>query len=99
MTGRRVPPTMAERIAELRNRQSEAHAMGGEEALARHRASGRLPVRERVALLVDEGPWFEIGALALPELRTRQVPGDAVVTGFATLDGRHIGVIGIDSSI
>jgi acetyl-CoA carboxylase carboxyltransferase component len=99
MTGRRVPPTMAERIAELRNRQTEAHAMGGEEALARHRASGRLPVRERVALLVDEGSWFEIGALALPELRTRQVPGDAVVTGFATLDGRHIGVIGIDSSI
>lgn len=93
-------PTMASRVAELRKRQSEALAMGGEENLAKHRASGRLSVRERVALLIDDGSWFEIGALALPELRTaRHVPGDAVVTGFATLDGRHVGVVGIDSSI
>ncbi len=74
--------------------------MGGEEGLRRHRASGRLPVRERVAMLVDEGSWFEIGALGLPERRTeRHVPGDAVVTGFARLDGRRVGVVGIDSSV
>ena len=92
--------TMAARIAELRARQSRALEMGGEEGIKKHRASGRLPVRERVALLIDEGSWFEIGSLALPQLRTaRHVPGDAVVTGFATLDGRQVGVIGIDSSV
>lgn len=92
--------TMAALIADLRARQARAREMGGADALARHRASGRLPVRERVDLLIDEGSWFEIGALALPELRTaKHVPGDAVVTGFARLDGRHVGVIGIDSSI
>jgi acetyl-CoA carboxylase carboxyltransferase component len=96
----RDAPTMADRIAELRERQSRALEMGGEEGIKKHRASGRLPVRERVALLIDEGSWFEIGALALPQLRTaRHVPGDAVVTGFATLDGRQVGVIGIDSSV
>lgn len=92
--------SMAERLEELRARQARAHEMGGEKGLKTHRASGRLPVRERVALLIDENSWFEIGALGLPELRTeRHVPGDAVVTGFAKLDGRHIGVIGIDSSV
>ena len=91
---------MSDLIADLRARQSRALEMGGAEALSRHRASGRLPVRERVALLIDEGSWLEIGALALPELRgEKHVPGDAVVTGFGRLDGRHIGVIGIDSSI
>lgn len=91
---------MDDLIADLRARQARAREMGGPEALERHRASGRLPVRERVALLIDEDSWFEIGALALPELRTaKHVPGDAVVTGFARLDGRQIGVIGIDSSI
>lgn len=91
---------MDELVADLRARQTRAREMGGHEALERHRASGRLPVRERVALLIDEESWFEIGALALPELRTaKHVPGDAVVTGFARLDGRQIGVIGIDSSI
>lgn len=93
-------PTMAARIAELRARQERAREMGGEEGLKKHRASGRLPVRERVELLIDEGSWFEIGALALPELRiAKHVPGDAVVTGFARLDGRNIGVVGIDSSV
>ena len=57
-------------------------------------------MRERIDLLVDEGSWFEIGALALPERRTaKHVPGDAVVTGFGLLDGRRIGVIGIDASV
>lgn len=93
-------PTMQQRIAELRERQARAREMGGEAGLAKHRASGRLPVRERVELLIDDGTWFEIGGLGLPELRTaKHVPGDAVVTGFAELDGRKIGVIGIDSSV
>lgn len=93
-------PTMQDRIADLRRRQARALEMGGEVGLAKHRASGRLPVRERVELLIDEGSWFEIGALGLPELRTaKHVPGDAVVTGFAELDGRKVGVIGIDSSV
>jgi acetyl-CoA carboxylase carboxyltransferase component len=91
---------MSQRIEELRRRQEEAMRMGGAAALDRHRKSGRLPVRERIELLIDGGSWFEIGALALPELRTdKHVPGDAVVTGFARLDGRHVGVIGIDSTI
>lgn len=91
---------MSDKIKELRVRQDRALMMGGDEGLKKHRASGRLPVRERIALLIDEGSWFEIGALALPEIRTdRHVPGDAVVTGFATLDGRQVGVIGIDSSV
>jgi acetyl-CoA carboxylase carboxyltransferase component len=91
---------MQKKIEELRRRQAKAREMGGEEALRRHHASGRLSVRERIELLIDQGSWFEIGALALPELRTeRHVPGDACVTGFATLDGRHIGVVGIDSSL
>ncbi len=86
-------------LTELARRRTAAEAMGGEQALARHRASGRMPVRERVAALVDPDSWFEIGALAEPEIRREKpVPGDAVVTGFGTLDGRRVGVIGIDAT-
>ena len=100
MTDKPTEMTMQNKIDDLRQRQGRALEMGGIEGLAKHRASGRLPVRERVAMLIDDGSWFEIGALALPEMRTgRHVPGDAAVTGFATLDGRQIGVIGIDSSV
>lgn len=95
-----MPATMDDKVADLRARKARALEMGGAEAVARHRASGRLPVRERLGLLLDEGSWFEIGALALPELRTeRFVPGDGVVTGFGRIDGALVGVIGIDSTI
>ena len=57
-------PSMEERVAESRRRHAEALEMGGEQAVARHRAAGRLPVRERIALLLVEGSWFETGALA-----------------------------------
>jgi acetyl-CoA carboxylase carboxyltransferase component len=91
---------MAHRVEELRDRQARARQMGGPEGLRKHRDTGRLPVRERIDLLIDPDSWFEIGALALPELRTtKHVPGDAVVTGFGRLDGRHVGIIGIDASV
>jgi acetyl-CoA carboxylase carboxyltransferase component len=93
-------PAMGERIAESRRRHAEALEMGGPQAVDRHRASGRLPVRERIALLLDEGSWFETAALAQPERRTeKKVPGDGVVTGFGRVDGRTVGLIGIDASV
>lgn len=108
MTATDIPETspatdtesMADRIAVLRAKQEAARASGGPDGLRRHRESGRLPVRERIDMLVDPDTWFEIGALALPELRrAKPIPGDAVVTGFGLLDGRRIGVIGIDASV
>ncbi len=87
----------ARRPARGRPRAARWAARG---AVARHRESGRLPVRERIALLLDAGSWFEIGALALPELRREKpVPGDARRHRLRPLDGRAVGVIGIDASV
>jgi acetyl-CoA carboxylase carboxyltransferase component len=93
-------PTMGERMAESQRRHTDALQMGGPQAVAKHRASGRLPVRERIGLVLDEGSWFETGPLALPERRTdRHVPGDGVVTGFGRIDGRTVALIGIDATV
>ncbi|PXY17421.1 hypothetical protein BAY60_34625 [Prauserella muralis] len=91
---------MGEKVEHLRTRRAQSLAMGGDEGLRKHRESGRLPVRERIDLLLEPESWFELGALALPEHRTdRDIPGDAVVTGYGLLDGRRIAVIGIDASV
>ena len=42
-------------LDEIARRKALAAQMGGEERVARHVAAGRLPVRERVSRLLDEG--------------------------------------------
>jgi propionyl-CoA carboxylase beta chain len=51
-------------IEELRRREALAEAMGGEERVARQKASGKLTVRERVNALLDPGSLHEIGKIA-----------------------------------
>jgi acetyl-CoA carboxylase carboxyltransferase component len=51
-------------IDELRFREKMAHKMGGEERVAKHRAQGKLTVRERIERLLDPGTFHETGALA-----------------------------------
>lgn len=93
-------PNADELLADLVRRRAEGLAMGGPSGVAKHHASGRLTVRERLDRLVDPGSWFEVGVLAKPEIRrTVPIPGDAVVTGYGRVDGRQVAVIGIDSSI
>ncbi|WP_341251984.1 acyl-CoA carboxylase subunit beta [Euzebya pacifica] len=96
---RPTPPTMHERLEELQKRRDIALAMGGPEKVQRHHDSGRLTVRERIAGVLDEGSFYEIGMLAEPELRKdKPIPGDGCVTGFGRIDGRKVCLIGIDAT-
>jgi acetyl-CoA carboxylase carboxyltransferase component len=63
------------------------------EAVRRQHDRGKLTARERIALLVDEGTFREIGALARPEApgpRGEPLLGDGIVTGTARIDGRPV---------
>jgi len=51
-------------IDELDARRRLAQAMGGPEKVARHRANGKLTVRERIDRLLDPGSFHEIGSIA-----------------------------------
>lgn len=51
----------AAELAELATRREQAAAMGGPEALAKFKARGRMNARERVAALLDDGSFRELG--------------------------------------
>ncbi|MGZ8197286.1 MAG: acyl-CoA carboxylase subunit beta [Burkholderiales bacterium] len=51
-------------IDEIHRRRKLAEACGGEQAVARHHAAGKLTVRERIHALLDEGTFREVGKLA-----------------------------------
>jgi acetyl-CoA carboxylase carboxyltransferase component len=59
-----VGMTWQPELDELRRRQELAERMGGPDKIRRQHDAGRLTVRERIAVLLDEGSFREIGALA-----------------------------------
>lgn len=77
---------MLAKLAELDAEHAKAVAGGGEKYLARHRARGKLPARERVELLVDpDSPFLELSPLAA--WGSDFPVGASVVTGIGVIEG------------
>ncbi len=66
----------------------------GAEKLA---AANQLPVRERLALLFDEGTFVEDGMFA--NAAAEGLPADGVITGMGMVDGRPVCVMANDSTV
>ncbi|HEY1243753.1 MAG TPA: carboxyl transferase domain-containing protein [Hyphomicrobiaceae bacterium] len=91
-------------LDELERRRRLALELGGPDKVARHRAQGKLTVRERIAGLVDEGSFEEIGSAAgFPEYDaegnlTGLTPAN-IVCGRARIEGRTVFVTGDDFTV
>jgi acetyl-CoA carboxylase carboxyltransferase component len=91
-------------VADLRRRRERALAMGGPEQVARQRALGKLPVRERIDLLVDPGSFVEYGLLAdsmdpyLAETKG-YLAADGMVAGIGEIDGRRTAICAYDFTV
>ena len=91
-------------LEELERRRAAALAGGGPETVARQHERGKLTARERIDLLLDEGSFVETDALAVHRadgfgLEDRRIPGDGVVTGHGTVDGRRVCVFSQDFTV
>lgn len=91
---------------ELRAREHRADEGGGPARAARQKRLGRLGARERVAMLVDEGSFVELGRHVVhrheassEQLAANQHPGDGVVAGLAEVGGRRVGVYAHDPTV
>ena len=87
-------------LDEIARRRELAAEMGGEERVARHVAAGRLPVRERIAQLLDDDSFREVGSIAgkvryTEDGRIEEFTPSNFVTGRGQIDGRPV-VIGCD---
>ena len=78
---------MKERIADLEERRGRALEMGGERRIARQHERGKMTARERLAELVDEGSFLELGIHG-SEYENPMLAADGVVTGMGKIDGR-----------
>ena len=102
--GRPAPRSVAERIEELRERRAATRQGGGEEAIRKQHARGKLTARERIDLLLDKGSFVETDAMAKHRahdfgMERNRPDGDGVITGWGTVDGRKVFVFSQDFTV
>ncbi len=89
------------RLEELREASRQG---GGEQAVERQHARGKLTARERIDLLLDQGSFVETDAFAAHQCRdfgmeNKRPLTDGVVTGHGRIDGRRVFVFSQDFTI
>jgi propionyl-CoA carboxylase beta chain len=99
-----VSGTTKEKLEELRRRVHEAQHAGDERTVEKQHAKGKLTARERIDLLVDPGSFVETDRLAVHRatgfgLEERRIPGDGVVTGHGTVEGRPVCLFSQDFTV
>jgi len=87
-------------VSDLRTKVEIISRGGGEAAMERHIARGKLPVRERIRLLLDPGaPFLELSQLAAFEVYDDTVPAAGIVTGIGRVAGRECVIIANDATV
>ena len=89
---------MLETLSQLDALHEEVAAGGGEEAMARLRARGKMPLRERIAMVLDpDSPFLEISPLAA--WRSNFTVGSGFVVGIGVIEGVECVILGHDPSV
>jgi 3-methylcrotonyl-CoA carboxylase beta subunit len=87
-------------VDELRQRVADAREGGGAKAHERHRAQGKLPVRDRLSRLLDPGsPFLEVAPLAAWGMYENEAPGAGLVAGVGRVSGREVMVVANDATV
>ncbi|CAO3453098.1 acyl-CoA carboxylase subunit beta [Azospirillum argentinense] len=95
---------MQEILAKLDAMRSGARLGGGEKRVAAQHAKGKLTARERIELFLDEGSFEEFDMFVQHRcndfgMEGQKVPGDGVVTGHGTVNGRLVFVFSQDFTV
>jgi propionyl-CoA carboxylase beta chain len=93
-----------DRLEELRRRREAALQGGGKERIERQHKAGKLTARERIDRLLDKGSFNELDALVTHQchdfdMDRQRIPGDGVVIGHGTIDGRQVYLFAQDFTI
>ena len=87
-------------VLELKRRVAEAREGGGAKYIERHKEQGKMPVRERIAALLDPNtPFLELSPLAANGMYDDEAPGAGLVTGIGRVERRECLIIANDATV
>lgn len=95
---------LKENIERMNQLSRQAESGGGEERLKKQRQNGRMTARERVEFLLDRGSFVELDKFKTHritdfDMDSKKIPGDGVITGYGTIDGRQVCVFSHDFTV
>ncbi|GER06777.1 hypothetical protein JCM17843_10870 [Kordiimonadales bacterium JCM 17843] len=95
---------MKEILKELEDRRAQARLGGGQKRIDAQHARGKLTARERIEVLLDEGSFEEMDMFVTHRctdfgMEKMSYPGDGVVTGSGTINGRLVYVFSQDFTV
>ncbi len=95
---------MKDIIEELEKRRAEARLGGGQTRIDAQHTRGKLTARERIELLMDENSFEEFDTFVEHTctdfgMDKQKIPGDGVVTGWGTINGRVVYVFAKDFTV
>lgn len=91
-------------LQQLESRREEARLGGGQRRIDAQHAKGKLTARERVEVLLDEGSFEEFDMFKAHRctefgMQETTIPGDGVITGWGTINGRMVYVFSQDFTV
>src|SRR5262249_52230163 len=91
---------MQQLVDELRAREAAAREGGGAKSPDGHRAQGKLPVRDRIGRLLDQGtPFLELSPLAAHDMYDGDAPAAGLVCGIGRVSGCEVVVVANDATV
>lgn len=93
--------SLVDKFKELNELKEKAKLGGGMEAIEKQHKAGKLTARERIEKLLDPGSFVEVDQFVVHrcydfDMDKKRVLGDAVVTGYGTINGRTVFVYSQD---
>jgi propionyl-CoA carboxylase beta chain len=95
---------MKDILDRLDQRRAQARVGGGESRVAAQHKRGKLTARERIELLLDSGSFEEFDMFVQHRsidfgMEKQKIPGDGVITGWGTINGRAVFVFSKDFTV
>jgi len=92
--------SMKAQVADLRATVGRIALGGGDKAMAKHLARGKLAPRDRVRTLLDPGtPFLEFSQLAAYQVYADDVPAAGIITGIGRIAGQECVVVANDATV
>ncbi|AGB18044.1 methylmalonyl-CoA carboxyltransferase [Thermoanaerobacterium thermosaccharolyticum] len=96
--------SMEDRVEDLLKRRESIYEGGGADKVEKQHQKGKLTARERIEKLLDEDSFVEIDAFVEHRcidfgMEKQRIPGEGVVTGYGTIDGRLVYVYAQDFTV